>query len=101
MKRNLRERLEALPELSAVAIGTAPLTGTYSPWMKTGKLLRQTLASYASDGYLETMGIGILQGREFTRQEADRGTPVAVISESTARSFGPGRIRSDSISLSI
>ncbi len=48
------------------------------------------------------MGIGILQGREFTRQEADRGTPVAVISESTARSlWAPGRIRSDSISLSI
>jgi ABC-type antimicrobial peptide transport system permease subunit len=70
-------------------MGTAPLIGTYSPWMKAGKLGRQTLASYASDGYLETMGIAMLQGRGFTRQEADRGTPVAVISESTARSFWP------------
>ena len=90
-KRNLRERLETLPELNAVAIGTAPMTGTYSPWMKAGKLLRQTLASYASDGYLETMSIAILQGRGFTRQEADRGNPVAVISESTARSLWPGQ----------
>ncbi|HEY1758590.1 MAG TPA: ABC transporter permease [Bryobacteraceae bacterium] len=85
--RNLRERLEALPELSAVSMGTAPMMGTYSPWMKAGKLDRQTLASYASDGYLDALGIALLRGRSFTRQETNRGAPVAVISESTARSF--------------
>ena len=87
--RSLRERLEALPEVSNVAMGTPPLIGTFSPWMKAGKAERQTLASYASDAYLDTMGIPILLGRGFTRQEADRGTPVAVISESTARRFWP------------
>jgi macrolide transport system ATP-binding/permease protein len=90
-KRNLRERLDDLPEVSGVAMGTAPLIGTYSPWMQAGKLGRQTLASYASDRYLDTMGIAILRGRSFTRQEADRGAPAAVISESTARSFWPGQ----------
>jgi macrolide transport system ATP-binding/permease protein len=87
--RSLRERLEALPEVSNVAMGTPPLIGTFSPWMKAGKAERQALASYASDAYLDTMGIPILLGRGFTRQEADRGAPVAVISESTARRFWP------------
>ncbi len=87
--RSLRARLEGVPELIGVAIGGMPLMGTFSPPMKAGNLDLQTLASYASDGYLDTMGIPILRGRSFTRQEADRGAPAAVISESTARRFWP------------
>jgi macrolide transport system ATP-binding/permease protein len=85
--RILRTRLEALPELSGVATGGMPLMGTFSPLMKAEKLELQTLASYASDGYLDTMGIAMLRGRSFTRQETDQGAPVAVISESTAKRF--------------
>ncbi len=63
--------------------------GTFSPPMKAGKLELQTLASYASDGYLDTMGIAMLRGCSFTRQETDQGAPVTVISESTAKRFWP------------
>jgi ABC-type antimicrobial peptide transport system permease subunit len=45
--------------------------------------------SFASDGYFETLGIGFLRGRGFSRLEDDGGAPVAVVSESTARSIWP------------
>jgi putative ABC transport system permease protein len=48
-------------------------------------------ASYdiVSSTYLETLGIGLLRGRNFTGQEADSGARVAVISASAARKFWP------------
>lgn len=49
----------------------------------------RTLASYASATYLETLGIPLLRGRNFTRLETERGAPVAVISENTARRLWP------------
>ena len=87
----LRDRLERLPELSGVAFGDVPFIYDRNPSpMLVGKLNRNTLASHASDGYFETLRIAMLRGRAFTRQEANRGAPVAVISESTARHFWPG-----------
>ena len=55
-----------------------------------GILRDRTLASYASDNYLGTLGIDLLRGRDFTRQEAAAGAHVAVISEGPARRFWPG-----------
>jgi len=86
----LRERLETLPELSGAAIGSLPLNGTSTAPMAAGKLNLRTEATLASDGYFETLGIRLLRGRGFTRQEADLKAPVAVISESTARHVWPG-----------
>lgn len=45
----------------------------------------------ASAGYFRTMGIPVLQGREFTRQDGEQTLPVAVISKNLARRFWPGR----------
>jgi hypothetical protein len=47
------------------------------------------LASYASDDYLNTLGIGMLRGRNFTAHESQSGAHVAIISASTARLFWP------------
>src|SRR5262249_3684456 len=49
----------------------------------------QTVATNASDGYLETLGVQLIRGRSFTRQEAKQEAAVAVISESTAGRFWP------------
>jgi hypothetical protein len=49
----------------------------------------RTLASYASDTYLDTVGIPLVRGRNLTRQEVERGAPLALISEATARRFWP------------
>jgi ABC-type antimicrobial peptide transport system permease subunit len=48
------------------------------------------LASYASETYFKTLGITLLRGRDFTKQEAAAGAHLSVISESTAHRFWPG-----------
>ena len=47
----------------------------------------RTLAGYASDSYLNTLGIGLLRGRTFSARESATGAHVAVISASTAQLF--------------
>ncbi len=96
-ERRLTDRLRNLAGVQSVALGTIPLLGTWTPPIliedssagQTGSTAR-TLASYASNTYFDTLGIGLLRGRGFSKREADTGAPVAVISESTARRFWPG-----------
>lgn len=93
VQRRLMERLQTVREIKSVALGGVPLMGTWTPpiWVEGPQttLRGRTLAGYASDTYFDTLGITLIRGRSFTRQEADRGAPVAVISESTARRFWP------------
>ncbi|HVT57129.1 MAG TPA: ABC transporter permease [Thermoanaerobaculia bacterium] len=44
----------------------------------------------ATAGYLRTIGIPIVQGRDFTREEADGAQPLVLVSESLARRLWPG-----------
>ena len=91
------DRLASLPELSNIATGTAPMMGTSTrPIMvkkadaADGAEGGRTLTSSASETYLRSLGISLLRGRDFTRQEASSGAHVSVISESTARKYWPG-----------
>ncbi len=93
----LVSRLGTVPELAGVAYGRGPMMGTWARPIQVkrrgaveGILRDRTLGSYASDTYLGTLGITLLRGRDFTRQEAATGAHVAVISEGTARRFWPG-----------
>ena len=88
--QRLRDRLETMPEMSRVALGWAPLQGAIQFPMTAEKWKGQATATWASDAYFETLGIPILEGRSFTRQEGDGDASVAVISESTARRVWPG-----------
>jgi macrolide transport system ATP-binding/permease protein len=91
------DRLATLPELGNAATGTAPMMGTSTRPIVVRKSNAaegaehgRTLTSSASETYLQTLGISLLRGRDFTRQEASTGTHVSVISESTARRYWPG-----------
>jgi macrolide transport system ATP-binding/permease protein len=86
--------LKTLPELENVSYGTAPMMGTWTPPITVerpgaleGSMQDRTLAGYASDSYLNTLGIGLLRGRNFTARESATGAHVAVISASTAQLF--------------
>jgi len=94
----LVSKLGTVPALASIAYGRGPMMGTWTPPIQVkrpgameGILRDRTLASYASDHYLSTLGISLLRGRDFTRQEAATGAHVAVISESAARRFWPGQ----------
>ncbi|HKF48734.1 MAG TPA: ABC transporter permease [Terracidiphilus sp.] len=85
------------PEVRDVGYGTAPMLGTWTPRIVirhsgsvAGEVEGRTLASFASDHYLDSLGIPLLRGRNFTPQESAAGTPVAIISAATARQFWPG-----------
>lgn len=91
-------RLENVPELASVAYGRGPMMGTWTVpvVLKESGALQgdehlRTLASYASRNYLQTLGISLLRGRDFTRQESDSGAHVAIISQAGARLFWPGQ----------
>ena len=93
----LAARLQDLHEIGSVAYGRGPMMGTWAPPILVkrpgaaeGVVRDRTLASYASENYLTTLGIPLLHGRDFSRQEAATGAHVAVISESAARRFWPG-----------
>jgi len=95
--QRLVTRLEAVPGPASAAYGRGPMMGTWSPPMivkRTGAVegeqRERALASYASENYLHTLGIALLRGRDFTRQESATGAHVAVISESAVRRFWPG-----------
>ncbi len=45
--------------------------------------------NYTSPEYFDVLGIPIVKGRRFTRQEAEAGAAVAVVSQATARKFWP------------
>jgi predicted permease len=85
----VRDRLRSLPEVRGVAIGGVPMTGTWTPPVYAGGASARTLASYASPGYLSTLGIPLLRGRDFTALESQRGDPLAIVSKRTAEVLWP------------
>jgi macrolide transport system ATP-binding/permease protein len=76
---------------SASAVAQVPLYGARgrSPFLVDGRT--ELLGSNAVDeNYFATFGLALVQGRGFTRSEAERRIDVAVISEATARKLWPG-----------
>ena len=88
-QKRLLEKLRERPEFAAVALGSGPFSGTWTPSMIAGNSRGRTLASYASDGYFETLEIPVLRGRSFTSQDGQGSAHAAIISESTAHHFWP------------
>jgi predicted permease len=99
VRRALAERLRALPGVRVVCQAyRQPLNGG-PPATKVAPDGRPAadgftpLANYnfVSADYFDALGLRIMRGRAFTQQEEDAGTPVVVVSESTARRFWPGQ----------
>jgi predicted permease len=88
-QRRLLERLRTSPGFSGVSVGGVPMLGTWTPPMVAEGIRGRTLASYAGEGYLQTMGIPLVRGRDFSRAEVEKSAPVAVISEAAARRYWP------------
>jgi predicted permease len=91
-------RLAEVPQVKNTAlVERIPMLGTWTPPMvplntraTRGDLPDRTLANHVSSGYFATMGVPLLQGRNFSADEEARGAPVAIISEGAARKFWPG-----------
>jgi predicted permease len=96
--RETRERLSKLPGVRAVAASSViPLRGGGAEqWIiPEGQPIdwSNTVNAHTVEitpGYFETMGMTLLQGRDFTDYDTANGLRVCIINETTARDFFPG-----------
>ncbi len=95
--QDLMARLQALPGVQAITLGRAPLSGTSLTTIalpgeggKSGRRFERAAYYAATPEYLETVGIPLLRGRNFTNEEARTGAEVVIVSESAARNLWPG-----------
>lgn len=96
--QNVLDRVRALPGVQGAALGTnVPLTDSHgrSDITIEGMLLPKP-GSYPhpdghiiSDGFVSTLGIPLLQGREFVETDNEQGAPVAMINAKLARQYFP------------
>ncbi|MGH9476012.1 MAG: ADOP family duplicated permease [Terriglobales bacterium] len=95
-----QSRLLALPGVQAVALVNAVPLGGLAPIapvifenhpLLPGKQIPLVWASVVSPGYLRATGTALLGGRTFTAADGAASMPVAMISQSLARSLWPGQ----------
>ena len=94
----LRQDIAALPGVASVSVATVPLLagednrGTLTfqgynvadPWDRTVQL------NYVGPRFFSTMGIPLMQGREFSEGDSSSSAKVAIVNEKVARKFFPG-----------
>ena len=96
MQQTISQKIAALPGVSLVGFGASvPMDGfrwhdpvlvqdrTYSPGSMPP--LRQFL--FGAPGFLKTLGIPLIAGRDFTWDEIYKRVPVAMVSENFAREY--------------
>jgi len=97
MRQQEIERLEALPDIQKLAlVDFIPLGGTWTTEVKAletkaapGSTPSSVLARHISPAYFDTLGIPIVRGRNFTRDEAQSGRALAIVSAAMARQSWP------------
>jgi putative ABC transport system permease protein len=92
----LLARTRALPGVEAAALaGSPPMQSiSFSSFHLDGESTdrQQTVDSQpVSDGYLAAMGAPLLQGRDFTPEEAEKEAAVMIVTQSLAQHLWPGQ----------
>ena len=88
-QREVLAEVQSVPGvLSAGSTTHVPLIGgSWSHGITVGATKASAQFTWASPGYFETMGIRILQGRDFTLQDTSASPRVAVVNEAFVRRF--------------
>ncbi|HAB15317.1 MAG TPA: ABC transporter permease [Verrucomicrobiota bacterium] len=95
----IQERLGAIPGVANVAmVSHLPLGGSENvgyflvEGMPPARPGQEPLGQLrvATTGYFQTMGVGLVRGRDFEAGDASGKTRVAVVNETLARQFFPG-----------
>jgi len=98
--RELRERVRAMPGVRAATVAVVvpggfegqgraiSVPGSMPP---SGQPFFSIDWNMVEPGYFATLGIPLVAGRDFSDADGAQSTRVAIVSESTARQFWPGR----------
>jgi predicted permease len=95
-KRQLLDKLRALPGIDGAAeVQIPPLSGSStsnSVWADGDESARkvEVYFNWISSGYLETMGMPLLAGRDFHASDTASAPQVAIVNQSFARKLGLG-----------
>ena len=97
--RQLRDRVEALPQVQAVSFGHAPLgfdRDNSAAVQVDGYLPRdgedmKGLWAQVWPGYFDLMRIGLIEGRDFTDRDNSQALPVVSVNEAFAQRFFAGQ----------
>ncbi len=96
--RELTQKLENIPGVSTVALGTRPPLAGWNVGMNfsvEGQITRseseRPLAHFQmiSGNYFRTLGIPLVIGRDFTEQDSANAPPVVIINETLAHKYWP------------
>ncbi len=83
--------VQAVPGIASVALSEmTPFGGITRTSVTRGDTARIVDIHRAQAAYFETMGLSIVAGRAFTRDEVAAGAPVTLVSQSLARAFWHG-----------
>jgi len=99
MEQAIEQRMAAIPGVTAVALGNSvPMDG--GQWSDPlyaqdrsyadGSMPPMRRFKFASPGFLKTLGIPLIAGRDFTWAETYQKLPVAIVSENFAREYWGG-----------
>ena len=96
LRQQLEARLRAMPDVQSVSrvsraplSGQAPETAVALPGQIDRAHLPEASYDFVSPSHLETLGVPLLGGRNFTEQEANSGAHVVVMSAATVRKLWP------------
>jgi putative ABC transport system permease protein len=89
------EAVTTLPGVAALALGTLPPEHPQTSLVPEGREdapedQPRTLQLLADEHYFDTVGVALLAGRPFTRDDRPGSLRVAVVDEDAARLFWPG-----------
>jgi predicted permease len=96
--RQLDDRLRARPEIASVALASRyPLsvnfntTQVFVDGQPNGADDRGYVidANRVSPGYFRTLGVALLEGRDFSETDTEQAPPVAIVTKAFARRFWP------------
>jgi predicted permease len=92
---SVRQQIAGIPGVRSVALSNTTLTGGYG-WVPDVSIpshpdarSRESIALSVSEGYFATMGINLLQGRDFRVTDTEDSPRVVIVNEEFGRLFFP------------
>lgn len=91
-QKEMLEQVRSIPQVESAALTThSPFNGSWTSAIHVDAVEGTSKFTWASPGYLRTLGIGLVAGRDVQDTDTERSAKVVVVSESFVKKFLPGQ----------